>query len=321
MRAVLAHGPQRFELTELPTPASHDTSRVLGVEAVGVCAADRMLWHGTGPWNVRWPFVPGHEILGRDIDTGQRFTLEVSVPCGGCERCLAGRTNLCRNGRHFGSDLPGGFAEFVEVPHDAVLHPVPDELPATTAVLAEPTACALHAVHRAGVRAGDTVGVIGLGAVGALAVHAALSLGARQVLAVVRSPERAELARALGAVPVLAAADGTAPEVDELADAVVECSGNPAAVTTALRMAMPGGRLCLYSVYPTLSCLDLNQVAEFKELTVAGGHLAPGRFPAAVELLRSVPAELVVTGIRPLDDYADALGVTTGLRVKEVLLP
>ncbi len=321
MRAVVAHSPRNFELTELPTPAGNEHARVLAVEAVGVCAADRMLWNGTGPWTVRWPFVPGHEILGRDIDTGERFTVEVSVACGRCERCVAGRTNLCRHGRHFGSDLPGGFAEFVEVPAEALLHPLPDDLPVRAAVLAEPMACALHALRRAEVRSGDTVGVIGLGAVGALAVHAAVSLGARQVLAVVRSEERAELARALGAVPVLAAADGAAPDVDEQADAVVECSGNPAAVATALRMAVPGGRLCLYSVYPTLSCLDLNQVAEFKELTVAGAHLAPGCFPAAVTLLNRVPADLVVTGVRPLDGYPDALGAATGLRVKEVLLP
>ncbi|MGA8113815.1 MAG: alcohol dehydrogenase catalytic domain-containing protein, partial [Actinocatenispora sp.] len=168
MKAIVAHGPRRFDLAEVTRPEPlGDGGRVLAVEAAGVCAADRMLWRGTGPWQVRWPFTPGHEVLGRDVETGERFTVEVSIPCGRCPRCRAGRTNLCPHGRHVGSDVPGGFAEYVALPPDALVHRVPDDVPLAQAVLAEPLACAVHAVRRAGVSAGDTVAVIGLGAVGA----------------------------------------------------------------------------------------------------------------------------------------------------------
>ncbi|MGA8113096.1 MAG: zinc-binding dehydrogenase, partial [Actinocatenispora sp.] len=131
----------------------------------------------------------------------------------------------------------------------------------------------------------------------------------------------AELARALGAEPVRTDRAGLPATVQNCADAVIECSGDPAAPQTALRMAAPGGRVCLYSVYPGPSQVDLNQVAEFKELTLVGGHLAPGCFPEAVGLLSTVPADLVVTAVRPLSDYSAALDEPTGPRVKEVLVP
>jgi len=317
MRAVLARGPFRFATAELPEPEAPDGGRVFTVEATGVCAADRMLWDGTGPWPVHWPFTPGHEILARDPDTGERYALEVKVPCGQCRYCAAGRTNLCPRGRHFGSDLPGGFAERIAVPAGAKLHRVPETLDRAEAVLAEPMACAVHAVRRAEVAVGDTVAVIGLGPVGALVVHAALSRSAGSVFAMVRNGYKAELARALGAEPVSldkpAAAAG--------ADVVVECSGDPDAVDLAIRLAAPGGRVCLYSVYSRPSTVDFNLVAEFKELTLRGGHLAPDCFPEAIALLSSLPPGLLVTAEHPLAALDRALGPSAARRVKEVVIP
>ncbi|SCL15017.1 Threonine dehydrogenase [Micromonospora nigra] len=327
MRAVLARGPGRFELVDLAAPVPPPGGRILQVEATGVCAADRMLWNGTGPWQVCWPFVPGHEILGRDILTGERLTVEVKIPCGRCRFCTAGRTNLCPHGTHLGSGLPGGFAERIALPASAVTHPVPEELPRDAAVLAEPMACAVHAVRRAAVAAGDTVAVIGLGAVGALAVIAARARSAGRVVAVVRSDAKAEVARALGAEPVpVRPVEGGSPRsgVDDLdgrMDVVIECSGDPDAAALALRLAAPGGRVCLYGVYPRPAALDLNQIAEFKELTVTGGHLAPGCFPEAIALLPHVPADLLVTGVWGLTELPRALGPAQGPRIKEVVVP
>ena len=319
MKAVMAYAPYRFEPAELPDPVAGEGGRVLAVEAAGVCAADRMLWNGTGPWRVAWPFTPGHEILGRDTVTGERLTVEVKVPCGRCRYCAGGRGNLCPTGRHLGSDLPGGFAEKVALPPGALVHPVPDALDFTTAVLAEPMACAVHAVRRAGVRPGDRVAVVGLGAVGALAVHALRARSVSCVVAVVRGRYKAELATALGAEPVRSGAVRADEAPVDSCDAVVECSGDPAAAELALRLAAPGGRVSLYSVYPKPSTVDFNVLAEVKELTLAGGHLAPGCFPEAIGLLATLPAGLVVTAVRRLPELDRALGPSDGRRVKEVI--
>ncbi|HEY0700085.1 MAG TPA: zinc-binding dehydrogenase, partial [Micromonospora sp.] len=188
-----------------------------------------------------------------------------------------------------------------------------------------PMACAVHAVRRAGVGPGDSVAVIGIGAVGALALHAARARDAGRVFAVVRGEHKAEVAREMGAEPVTVGPGTTAgPELAKLdgtMDVVIESSGDPEAVALALRLAAPGGRVCLYSVYPRSSAIDLNQIAEFKELTLVGGHLAPDCFPEAVELLSTVPAELLVTGVHPLTDLTLALGPARGPRIKEVVVP
>ena len=322
VKAVLAHAPGRFEYADVPEPVPAPGTRVLRVEAAGVCAADRMLWHGTGPWQVGWPFVPGHELLGRDVVTGERLTAEVSLPCGCCRHCRGSHGNLCRQARHIGSDLPGGFAEWVALPAGTRVHLVPDSLPPAAAVLAEPMACAVHAVRRAGVGPGDTVAVIGLGAVGALAVLAARARSAERVLALVRSGPKAELARLLGAEPVAVPAgdDAAGAGLDACADAVIECSGDPAAAALALRLAAPGGRVCFYSVYPSSATVDLNLISEFKELTVSGGHLAPGCFPEAISLLATMPAELQASQL-PLAEFERALQAPPYPRVKAALVP
>lgn len=74
-------------------------------------------------------------------------------------------------------------------------------------------------------------------------------------------------------------------------------------------------------MYRAEARIDLNQIAELEELTIAGGHLAPGCFPHAIRLLAGVAADLVVTGVRPLDQAEAALGPASHPRLEEVLVP
>lgn len=137
------------------------------------------------------------------------------------------------------------------------------------------------------------------------------------MLAVTRSAEKAALARELSADETLDASSGER----QVADVVVGCSGDPAAAALALDLALPSGRVGLYGVYRSAARIDLNQIAELKELVVAGGRLASGCFPAAVRLLASVPADLIVTAIRTLDQARTALEPAPRARLKEILVP
>lgn len=348
MRAVLARGPRDFGLVDVPGPEVGSGGAVLAVTAAGVCAADRMLWRGDGPWRVSYPFVPGHEVVGRveevsgdssrrwGVSPGDLIGVEVMVPCGRCRLCSIGRENLCRSGAHLGSELPGGFAERMHVPAAARVHLIPPSVSPRAAALLEPLANAVHAVRRAGPEPGQDVVVIGLGAVGALAVQVLRTLAPEvQVVAVVNRQDRAGVARALGAHQVVVAppdaAEDAMTELAELggglgAERVLEFSGDPRAAALALRTAGPGGRVCLYGVYREPATVDLNQIAEFKELDVVGGHLAPaGAFARAVELLASgrVTADAVLTEVLPLDRFQEALDPAADgrVRLKTVLVP
>jgi L-iditol 2-dehydrogenase len=304
-----------------------------------------MIWRGDGPWALAFPFTPGHEILGRlawvedrsserwGVVAGDRVTAEVMVPCRRCRLCRGGRTNLCRFGSHLGSGLPGAFAERMALPPEALVHEIPPDLDTTAAVLAEPVACAVHAVRRAAIEAGDVVVVAGIGSIGAAALGAITAAGnVRRLLAVVTTPARAELARALGADEAvdLSAVDplevlleltgGVGPDV------FIDCSGSTEAVALGLAALVPGGRLVLYGVYRRRLTVDLNEVAERKELDIRGGHLAPGAFPEAIELLRTgaVDAPRIVTHRHSLDldgVHAAVGEAPPGGRLKAVLVP
>ena len=322
MRAVLARAPGDFPVVDVPEPELPPGGVVVEIEAAGVCAADRMLWTGRHPWGeLPWPFTPGHELLGRvvasdgGLPVGARVTAEVKLPCGRCGACARGDEHLCETGPHLGSGIPGAFAERLALPAEARVHVVPDALPTTTAVLAEPMACALHAVRRAGVQPGDRVAVAGLGGLGALAVPALRAAGAATVTAVVRSDAKERLARDLGYDAATQAPD------DAAFDTVLDVSGSVDAVAVLLRAVRPGGRVGVYGVYDRPLSLDLNAVAELGELTVAGGHLAPGCFPDAIALLHHVDGDAVVTGTHPLDRLPDALRPGDRPRLKEVVVP
>jgi L-iditol 2-dehydrogenase len=340
MKAWVAHGAGDFRLSDLPMPRAR-RGALVRVEAAGVCAADRMIWRGDSPWQLRFPFTPGHELLGRitDIDPetqhrwglgpGDRVTAEVMAPCGQCRLCQLGRSNLCRRGRHLGSDLPGAFAEYLVLPPDARVWPVPDGLATAAAAIAEPVACAVHAVRRARVTAGDLVAIAGIGAIGAAAVAVAAGKGAR-VVAVVTSPEKGEVAVGLGAERAVPSDEAATALLDLTGgcgvDVFLECSGSAQAAQLGLDATIPGGRVLLYGVYRVPATVDWNQVAEFKELEVRGGHLAPnGAFGEAIDLLArgAVDADRIVTHRHPLEEFEAALGDPEdgGLRLKAIVEP
>ncbi|SFF39297.1 Threonine dehydrogenase [Actinacidiphila alni] len=178
MRALLITGPGRTELAEVPEPVPAAGEVLLAVEATGLCGTDLHLVHDGGPESAG-PLIPGHEVVGTllelgsgvdDLRPGQRVCVDPLLACGSCRLCRAGRRNLCTRRSAVGITRPGGMAERLAVPAAACW---PTTLPPERAVLAEPLACALHGVDRAGVRTGPAL-VLGAGAMGRL-VAAALT--------------------------------------------------------------------------------------------------------------------------------------------------
>jgi L-iditol 2-dehydrogenase len=342
MKAVVAHAAHDFRYADVPDPVL-DGGAILSIEASGVCAADRMIHAGTSPWVLGFPFVPGHENVGtiREIDpttaerwgvaAGDRVVPEVMVPCGVCPSCRRDRPHLCRQGAHIGSSLPGGWADRTWLPLRARVWRVPDGLPPEEAVLAEPLACAIHAIERADPGPDDVLVISGVGALGAAAIaYVAAARPVRSLIALVTSSWRATIARELGAHDAIdvrsshqaAAAlrdrfDGVGPEV------YVDFSGQTASVELGLEVIAPGGRMTLYGVYRERASVDWNVVAEFKELEIRGGHLAPTEFGLALDLLarRAVDARRLVTSTYALADVRAALEEPRAEALKTILVP
>lgn len=208
MRAVQvteANGP--FELVERDIPSPGAGKVLIKVQACGVCHSDVFTKQGLFP-GIKFPRVPGHEVVGLIDKVGEgvpnwKAGQRVGVGwhgghCGHCPSCRNGDFVTCANAQIPGISYDGGYADYMLAPFEA-LALIPDELQAAEAA---PLLCAgittFNALRNSGARAGDTVGVLGVGGLGHLGVQFAAKMGCRTV-AIARGADKGPLAKKLGA--------------------------------------------------------------------------------------------------------------------------
>ncbi len=339
MKAVVVHDGHEFRYETIERPRAGVGDLVIEVEAAGICAADRKIFSGHHPWELPERYIPGHEYVGRirqlgeGLETagfrlGDRVTAEIVVPCRTCWFCQSGLYHLC--------DRPGtcvgAWAEYMRIPQGAIVHRVPEELPAVEAALVEPLACSIHGVELGDIGLRDTVVIGGLGAIGMGMLQVARLKNPRHLIGLDLDDDLLEVARDLGADGAFnPARDDVEGEIRGLTegrgcDVYIEASGSPASITTGLRLLRKAGRLVIFGVYGRRAEVDFNQISEFKELTVRGGHLSPNTYPSAIRLLteKRIDAPAMVTGTFPLSHYEEAIAVKgrAGMTsIKTVLIP
>jgi len=292
-----------------------------------VCHSD---WHVvTGDTKHPLPCVLGHEGAGvvealgdavTDLNVGDHVVLNWAPSCGRCFYCLRGRSNLCdtytgpiwagtmldgqtrlrRNGQpvyHYCGLAT--FAGHVVVPRVSVV-PVRKDVPLESAAL---VGCAVAtgvgaAMFTAGVRAGESVVVIGCGGVGLNVIQGAALCGASVIVAVDVNEKKSDLARKFGATHFVLAhgRDGhaTLAEARALtggrgADHAFEAVGVPALQELAFEAARPGGTVTLAGLSPMGSSTNLpGSVITRQEKTIKGSYYgtvhAPRDFPMLLDL-------------------------------------
>ena len=290
MRAVTFQAPGEVAVEEVPEPElKHPQDAIVRVEASGICGSDLHIYHGRVP--VERGFTIGHEFVGTvlavgdDVDrvaVGHRVLGCFHTACGTCVACIRGDYHRCRLGRTFGhgsklGDLQGAQAEQLLVPRaNLTLRRVPDGMSADVALFAgDVMGTGYHAIAHAGMRAGDTVAVLGLGPVGLCAVQAARASGATQVFAVDTVAQRLELAERFGATPVhleeqepkrvvRAATDGLGVDV------VVDAVGDPGPLELAVSLTRDAGTVSGVGAYAGRGEVPLG-LAWLKGLTIRVG--------------------------------------------------
>lgn len=249
MQAGVLTTPRSIELQSRPIPEPGPGEVRIRMKAVGICGSDVSLFMGSRP-DLAFPLVMGHEGLGyvdkigegvSGHQLGDRVVIEPNYPCGRCEYCWQGRGNVCPNKRIIGVLEAGCFAQYAVVPAPFAWR-VPDAISDDDAVVIEPTAVALHTLYSSPARPGDTIAVIGLGAIGLLVTHLAVKMG-YTVLAYDRVPEKTVLASTFGAIPI--PADATTIQIQNLwkearVHTVFECAGAAPAFTLAVEAAPRG---------------------------------------------------------------------------------
>ena len=327
MRAIVIDGPNAVQLrdVETPTPGPGEV-RVRSVLA-GVCRTDIDILTGAldSRW-VRFPVVPGHEwsgvvdSLGEGVvglAQGQRVVCEGNIGCMSCLRCRAGDTHLCQSYDAVGFTRGGGWGEFVVVPA-RILHPLPDHVSFAAAALVEPGSCVVKALERARIEPAETVGVVGVGAMGALAIRIARLRAPATIVAYGVRDEELELALALGADAAVNVAQQDAEEETRRItggglDVVVETAGAVAAVELSTRLAREGGRVAVLGIAGRDEELILPaDRIPLRDLSIFGSvGYTTAAWSRMVGLLREelVDLEPIVTHRVPLERFEEAFAL------------
>ena len=266
MLATVIHAARDIRVENVPDPVlSTGADAIVRVVAACVCGSDLWPYRGVTPTDE--PHRIGHEFVGiveevgadvRVVRPGDFVIAPFYVCDGTCANCRNGVSTSCLHGGWWGSDdrfggfADGGQGERVRVPlADGTLAVVPgpvgdDEVPGLL-TLSDVMGTGHHAAVSAGVGPGDSVAVVGDGAVGLCAIIAARRLGASTIIAMSRHPQRQELARDFGATHIVAErGDIGVKAVQELtggigADRVLECVGSKESMDQAIRSTRPGG--------------------------------------------------------------------------------
>lgn len=315
---------------------------IIHVVRTCVCGSDLWAYRGLEP-KAPHSENSGHEAIGIVESVGDAITTVqpgdfVIAPfthgCGHCAACLAGFDGDCQN--HDDNFSDGVQAEYIRFQHaDWALVKIPgqpddysDAMLNSLLSLADVMATGYHAARVANVKTGDTVVVVGDGAVGLCGVIAAKLRGAKRIIAMSRHEDRQQLAREFGATDIIAErGDDAIAKVMALtnqagADAVLECVGTELSNETAMKSARPGaivGRVGL----PHEPKMDMT-ASFYHNTIIAGGPASVTTYDKQILLKAVLDGDIqpgkVFTKRFKLDDINDAYQAMTNREAIKALI-
>jgi threonine dehydrogenase-like Zn-dependent dehydrogenase len=235
MKALVWHGTTDIRCDSVPDPRiEHPRDAIIKVTSCAICGSDLHLYNHFMP-GMKSGDIMGHESMGEVVEVGaeakgklkvgDRVVVPFTIICGECEQCKRGNFSVCertnRNGHiaakafghttaglfgytHLTGGYPGGQAEYLRVPFaDATHIKVPDGIPDEKLLfLSDIFPTGWQAAVQCDIQPTDTAAIWGCGPVGQMTIRSAILLGAKQVIAIDRIPERLAMAEAGGAITI-----------------------------------------------------------------------------------------------------------------------
>jgi len=322
MRTAVLDAPRRFGIVDRAKPVAGPGEVIVRIAATAVCHTDLAIYTGEHP-GVRYPVVMGHESTGvidsigdgvTGIKPGQHVIINPIITCGHCDSCLRGAGHLCRNAGLFGREVEGSMGEYVNLAARYV-HPLPDRLPLADATLIETLATVRHSQVRLGLKAGESVVVIGQGTTGLLHTRLAVLAGANPVIAVSRTRWKLDMATQMGAHHAIdLTAEKAVGEVTRLtggsgADVVIDTAGGASVLMAAIDMLRPGGRLAPYAISHECCPGFTTFPMYYKEISIIGSRaLTDADMAPSIDLVASgkIDVSNFVSASYPLDRTPEA---------------
>jgi threonine dehydrogenase-like Zn-dependent dehydrogenase len=309
MRGVYCDGRSVALRRDLPEPVPAPGEVVLRVRMAGICDTDLQLARGY----MGFRGVLGHEFAGEAAD-GRRVTAEINNACHACPTCAAGRPGHCPNRTVLGIVAhDGAMADLVAVP-GRNLHAIPDAIDDREAVFIEPLAAAYRIAEQLPLGPDVRAAVLGDGKLGLLCAWVLRDAGAR-VRLVGKHPEK--LARAGEGVATTLLDEAGA--LGRPFDLVVEATGSPTGLATALGLVRPCGTVVLKTTVAGPHEVNLAP-AVVDEVRVIGSRCGP--FPRAIEALRDrrIDVRPLIEREFPLDEAEAAFAAASARGARKVLL-
>jgi threonine dehydrogenase-like Zn-dependent dehydrogenase len=316
VKALVLKRPGEASVEAVADPAVTPGEILLKVRMVGFCGSDLNSFRGRNPL-VTFPRILGHEVSATVISgdgalpAGTDVAISPYTACGQCASCRRGRPNACQFNQTLGVQRDGALAEFVSMPRERLY---PAKLTRKELCLVEPLTVGFHAVARGGVKADDTVAILGCGGVGLGAVAASNARRARTIC-VDMDDEKLAVARAAGgSVAINAAKESLHDRLQELTegrgpDVIVEAIGTPQTFRAAVEEVAFTGRV-VYIGYAKEPVSYETRLFVQKELDIRGSRNAlPEDFHSVIRLLeqKRFPVQEAVSLVVPLGEAADVL--------------
>jgi alcohol dehydrogenase len=331
MKALVYHGPHNKAWEDVPDAGVEEpTDVVVKVDTTTICGTDLHILQGDVP-AVTDGRILGHEAVGtitevgdavRGFSVGDRVLVPAITKCGRCEYCQRNMPSHCQTvggiGWIFGHLINGTQAEYVRVPYaDTSLYAVPDGVSDEQAIfLADSLPTGYEVGVLAGnVRPGDTVAVVGAGAVGLSVVLTTGLWGASKVIAVDTNKFRLEKALEFGATDAVEVGPGTVADVKALTDGLgvdvaMEAVGYPETLQTAAALVRPGGTIANIGVHGAPVELPMQDMW-ISNVTLTMGLVDTVSIPTLLKMVASgrIPAEKMGTHSFTFDQFDEAYEV------------
>lgn len=326
MKVAVYYNNHDVRIEDRPIPEPKDDEILVKTKACGVCVADTMEWYLTP----RAPLALGHEPAGivekvgskiTNIKAGDRVAVHHHIPCLICEHCRRGNFTMCSNFRKTHVQ-PGGFAEYfiasaMHAERDTLV--LPKHVSYEAGTLVEPLACVIHAIQKAGIKAGDSVALIGTGTMGLMFIQCLRYWGVRKLAVYEILDWRIKKAKEFGATHVLVPDKDPEKEAERLkalfnsdgADKVFIAAKDISAMKLGMYLVNKGGTVTFFATPKPDESIDLfPSYIFFNEITITSTYSANHLDTRmALELISNgdVSADKLISHRYPIEKLSDAI--------------
>lgn len=322
MKVLRLHKPFDMRFHEEPMPEYGPDEVLLRVESVGVCASDIHYYREgkIGDQVVVDPVIMGHEFSGTVVKAGKNVTslaegarvaVEPGKPCGKCAMCKEGNIHICPNVEFFGTPpIDGSLREYVAWPAELCIE-VSDNISFDEAAAVEPLAVGVYAVELAGMSGGETIAILGAGAIGLSVLQAAKVVGMGKIIVSDPIPERREIAKKLGADVVTTPEQCKSVIMSETefgADLAFECAGMPEAIAQTVEIVRPKAKVIIVGIPEEDHYCFGASASRRRELTIQLVRRCKNTGAKSVELVEKglIDVKSFATHAFPFDKAEDA---------------